>query len=120
MGAGGGGGGGNIGGVSQPTYMPGGGPMVTPPNPMNIPMSAIQPQAGITPPQAPSGPGAFRTALRKAGQVIDAWNQQGQTQRGQQTSGPQYPVNFNMPSQPYIPPPQAGNPNFLGNAFYGG
>jgi len=81
---------------------------------MNSPMGQTANQIGI---DAAGGklnqPSPWRTGLKKAGQIANAWDQAG----GQMGSGQQQqaqPVNFNVAPMPFIPPPQ------MGPGFYGG
>lgn len=109
-------GGGIASNIMQPSYLNAAGSAVAPMDPLNIPASAIGSMGGMTAGQAlaKNGPGAFRTGLKKAGQIANAWDAAGgQPGQGQQQQA--QPVSFNVGAAPYVPPQQ-----LMGNAFYGG
>lgn len=94
-----------------------------PVNPMNLPTSAIGPMNGMTAPAVSQGPspfsqfrsnlGKYANALQPLANQIPGMQQTEQGQGpGQQQQRP--PVNFNIPSQPYIPAPGAGSSNLYG------
>ena len=113
---------GNVGGVSDPglsgpNYMGNyGTPNVAAPNPFGL--GGVGAMAGNQPVQPNQGPSMWNRFQTNAGKYARALQplvnalpgSPAQQQQQQQQQRQQAPVNFNIPQQPYIPPPQAINP----------